>query len=388
MRSAPARRFSAWSASAARLLLGAIAVAMLGMAIAGSRVPETAPAASSPVPGAAAAHRQQASRDTDLLLYDRVIERLAAGDGYYPAAVGEMRARSFPVRPALNVRLPTLATIQAWLGPVGTMAAAVVLVLAIGLAWWRRFADEGLAGSERRFAVALILAGSSFLLNPYYHVLHELWAGGLVALSLGLHRPGKCGSALAVAALALAIRELVLPFVLLMGVLAAARRDWREAFAWSALGVCFAVLIGWHQLLVAGHTTLADPQGPGWLALRGLPGWIEKIVLSSQLHLLPAAAGGPVVILALLGWAGRRTASGLTATLMLAGYGAAFMIVGRNDNFYWGLIVTPVLFAGLALVPAALGDLWRAAVRKNARGQDGGDETDRSGNPEEIAQDA
>ena len=45
-------------------------------------------------------------------------------------------------------------------------------------------------------------------------VLHELWAGMLLALAFGLHRPGrKYGAALVAAGLALAIREHALPFV-------------------------------------------------------------------------------------------------------------------------------------------------------------------------------
>ncbi len=33
------------------------------------------------------------------------------------------------------------------------------------------------------------------------------------------------------------------------------------------------------------------------------------------------------------------------------------MIASRSDNFYWGFIVTPALFAGLAFTPMALKSL-------------------------------
>ena len=268
-----------------------------------------------------------------------------------------------PVRPGFALRLPTLATIQAALRPLGTTMASFALLLAIGLAWWRRFGDEGASASQRRFATALVLLGSSFLLNASYHPLHELWAGGLIALALGLHRPGKWTAALAVAALALAIRELVLPFVLLMGASAAWRRDWRETSAWCALIAGFAVLLAWHHGVVAGYQQAGDLPGPSWLALRGVEGWIGNVIQSSQLHLLPGPIAMLVPVLALLGWASRRTPAGITASLLLLGYGLAFMIAGRENNFYWGLIVTPILFAGLAFVPAALGNLLQGGDR-------------------------
>ena len=72
----------------------------------------------------------------------------------------------------------------------------------------------------------------------------------LIALAFGLHRPGRWGAALFVAALALALRELVLPFVLLMAAMAAWRKDWREATAWIML-VAVAVLFSVSYWLVS-----------------------------------------------------------------------------------------------------------------------------------------
>lgn len=339
------------AALAAMLVFTALAVPV--------RLPRPAATPQVGAPVNPAGHRL---RDKDLLLYDAVIERVRRGENYYDAAVAEQRVRSFPLRPGVAVRAPTLAYIEAALGPRGMVAASILLLLALALAWWRRFGDEGASPAQRRFGAALILAGASYTLNNYYHVQHELWAGALMGLSLGLHRPGKWAAAIAVAALALAIRELALPYVLLMGALALYRRNWKEAGVWTALVLVFAILMAWHLSIVAGHTGPNELEGPSWLALRGLGGWIGNLVLSSQLHYLPRALGGPIIVLAMLGWAGWKTPAGATATLILLGYGAAFMIAGRENNFYWGLIVTPVLFAGLAFVPGALRDLWRAAA--------------------------
>ncbi len=341
----------AWGARAFRFVLIALGAMMLVTAQG---------ALATPVPAQTAATKP---RDRDLALYDAVVVRLAAGESFHAASTAEQRARSFPVRPGFAVRLPTLAWIQAAIGPLATALAACALLAAIALAWWRRFGDEGASPSQRRFAVALVLLGSSFLLNATYHPLHELWAGGLIALALGLHRPGRWGAALAVAALALSIRELVLPFVLAMGALAAWRRDWKETSAWVALVAAFAVALGIHHGVVSDYQRPTDLAGPSWLVLRGIEGWIGNIVGSSPLYLLPLPIAVAIAALALLGWCTRRTPSGLAASLLLLGYGLAFMIAGRENNFYWGLIVTPILFGGLAFVPQALRHLSRHAMR-------------------------
>jgi hypothetical protein len=62
-----------------------------------------------------------------------------------------------------------------------------------------------------------------------------------------------------------------------------------------------------------------------------------------------------------LGWSGWRSPAGSFATLLYLGYGAAFMIAGRNDNFYWGAMIAPTMFIGLAFAPIALRGLLTAA---------------------------
>ncbi|NBC36550.1 hypothetical protein GTZ99_08270 [Novosphingobium sp. FSY-8] len=323
-------------------------------------------------------------RDDDLKLYDTAISRIRHGENYYDFIVQEQRNSSYPVRPGVAVRLPTLAYLNAAMGVDGdasapvAMAAAIALMLGVIWAWRRRLADEGATESQLLFGTALVFLGASLGLNRYYFVLHELWAGMLIALALGLHRVGDRGrggrwiGAWAAAALALAIREHALPFVLLMAAMAAGRAlVWRgtaggraalkEATAWGLLIALFAGALAWHLSIIAAQVRPTDPMGPSWLALRGLGGWLSNIVLSSNLRFLPHYLAGPVVMAMMLGWAGWRSAAGLTATLLFAGYGVMFMVVGRNDNFYWGAMIAPAMFAGLAFVPMAATSLVKAA---------------------------
>lgn len=304
-------------------------------------------------------------RDDDLALYDTVIERVGKGENYYTVAAEEHRRSDYPVTPGWAVRLPTLAYINMWLGPVGQMVAAILLMLAVLKTWWTRLGEEASDPRTRRIGLALVFFGASLGLNRYYFVLHELWAGMLLALAFGLHRPGrKWGAALAVTALALAIREHAFPFVLLMGALALWRRDWKEGAAWGALAGTFIAVLMVHHHYAALQVLPSDRPSPAWLELRGLSGWLSNVVLSSNMRFMPHWIGGPLVILALLGWAGWRTAAGVFGTLLYLGYGLAFMIAGRPDNFYWGAMVAPVMFLGLAFAPRALGSLWRGATAR------------------------
>ncbi len=80
-------------------------------------------------PTSASSTSAKPPRDRDLVLYERIAERVAAGDNYYVAAVQEQRAGDYPVRPGIAVRLPTLALLAASLGPNGLLALASLLGL-------------------------------------------------------------------------------------------------------------------------------------------------------------------------------------------------------------------------------------------------------------------
>ncbi|MET0588277.1 MAG: hypothetical protein ABWZ75_07105 [Novosphingobium sp.] len=305
--------------------------------------------------------------EADLALYDIAITRMSRGENYYNFIVAEQRAIGYPVTPALTFRLPTLAAFSAFVTPRLLPLFSFGLLLGTVAAWWRRLAEEPRMQHLRVTTAALLFAGGSLAINPYYLVLHEVWAGLLVALSLGLHRmsgePGgnRWVGSLVAAALALSIREHALPFVLLMGAAAYYRRQWREAGAWTLLILVFLALFSAHILVLGDQALPNERVGPGWMELRGLSGWLSNITMPSMLRLLPHWIAGPTVVLMLVGWAGWRSNLGALVTLLQLGYALAFAIAGRWDNFYWGLIVSPVLFIGLALAPQALRSLFASA---------------------------
>jgi len=356
-------RFAQWPRGRAAALLGALVLALLAAAWApigaGEPGEQTAGfvAALAPQPGAA-----ERPRDADLALYDRIIERIGRGENYYRAATDEQRKAHYPVRPGVAVRLPTLAYLDLVLGLPGQMVAAIALMLGTLWAWWVRLGEEPGGAPLQRIGTALMFVGGSLGLNRNYFVLHELWAGMLLALAFALHRPGrKWVAALLAAGLSLAIRELCLPFVLLMAASALWRRDWKEGAAWSGLALVFIAALALHLHFVAQQIVPSDPPSPSWLALRGLPGWLSNVILSSNLRFLPHYLAGPLVLLAVLGWAGWKSPAGSFGALLFAGYGLTFMIAGRANNFYWGAVIAPALFIGLGFAPRALASLWRSA---------------------------
>lgn len=366
----PHDRFAGWPALPARVLL-ALVFALLALAV---MTPLTSgegtarPPSLSAMVGDHGPAEGARGRDEDLQLYDAVIGRLRQGENYYAVIAEEHRRFHYPLHPGFAVRLPTLAMVEAALPPAALIPLSVLLMGAVLLAWWRRLAAEPGGADLRLVAMAALAFGVSIGTTRYFFVLHELWAGQLLALSFGLHRPAQRGGqggrwigAWLAAAAALSIREHALPFVLLMAAFALWHRRWREGAAWAALAAMFVAAMAVHLHTVAGLVQPGDPPSASWLTLRGLNGWLSLVVLSSNLRWLPTALAGPLVLLAVLGWAGWRSAAGLFGLLLYLGYGIAFMIAGRPDNFYWGMMVAPGLVMGLAFAPMALRSLVRAA---------------------------
>lgn len=357
-------RFAYWPRRAALAMLLALLAALVAAAFTPIEARKSSVSTRGFVENMAGAPAVEKERDEDLALYDRAIERIRAGENYYDFIVAEQRAAQYPVTPGLAVRLPTLAYLNAWTGEAGQAVLSVLLMLATLLAWWRRLREEPGGDTHMRLALAFLALGVSLGTNRYFFVLHELWSGMLMALAFGLHRPGRWGWSLAVAALALAIREHALPFVLLMAAMAFWRRDWKEGAAWSALALVFVGMLAWHLQVIAAQVLPTDKPSAPWMVFRGLTGWFSNVALSSNLRFLPHWIAGPAIVLMLFGWMAWKSPAGLFGTLLFGGYGLMFMIAGRIDNFYWGAMIAPAMFMGLAFAPMGLRSLARSIRAK------------------------
>jgi hypothetical protein len=308
----------------------------------------------------------QPQGNEDLVLYDKIVTRVAAGENYYSATADELRRGDYPLKPFIAFRLPTLAVAAAWIGLPALRILQWCLFAAMIGAWWVRL-DKQFADNGRRVSAAMLAAaGVAVAFSGRYVLLHEIWAGTLIAISLALHRRDRWGWSVACAALALAIRELALPYVLLMTAFALYNRNWREFGAWVMIIILFAAPMTWHSQEVASVVLPSDPASPGWASLGGWAGLVRTFHLAGPLRWLPPEVGAAAIILTLFGWLSWKSPTGLAATLMYAGYGVAFMLFGRANNFYWGFIVTPAFLVGLAFLPRALSDLVSAARPREA----------------------
>ncbi|QZH75742.1 MAG: hypothetical protein JY451_03880 [Erythrobacter sp.] len=295
----------------------------------------------------------------DLALYRRISERVTAGEGYYPAAMAEQRAGNYPTRPFVTVRLPTLATLHAIIGLQGANWLAMGLLLSAILLFIHRL--RALAQPAERIAAGvLLLLGGAAAITPEAGLIHELLAGLLLTLALALYDPARWWPALLVAGLALAVRELALPFVLLWLAFALVDQRWKEAAGIAALLLVFAVGMYLHYLGVEAQRLPEDAASQGWAAFAGYSLPLYAIASLTALLFLPTWLAAPLAILPLLGWLGLGGRLGLFATLWFAGFLTMVALFARPENFYWVQLTLPALFAGFAFVPRALADLATA----------------------------
>ena len=297
----------------------------------------------------------------DVELYRSIVDRLHEGEGYYKVVGSELRSRGYATRPFFTWRLPTLACFLAELpiAQIGMWVLAALASLALAI-WLGVLSKDGgfymalLGGGLLLGIVASCLAESAFL-------FHELWAGVLIALSIAVYTRNR---ALSVAAglLALFIRELSLPFVAVMLIMAYKEKHRREALAWLVGIGAFFLYLSVHAKIVSGLLTNAELSNAGWVQFGGwsfvlatakwtvvtvfTPWWIDIFLL-------------PLILIGLIGWRGAiGTRVGLASTL----YVLAFMIAGRSDNFYWGMMYAPLLALGMLRIPRSVADLYHRAI--------------------------
>ena len=342
MQEQAAERFGAWSAPLRLAALLALAALMLLAAA----VP----------PARTGAEAPGASTTLDRVLYQRIIDGVAAGEDYYAVAVREHRRGNFPLKPFVTVRPPALAWLSAALGPAGTRAAMALLAATAAIAWLVRLRGEGVAG-----LLAAGLTGLSCLLfaEPLLLLFHDCWAGVLMALALGLRAPGRWGAAVAAGLAAALLREMAAGVLVLMLACAVIEKQWRESAGWAAALAVFAAFMAWHALALGRLVLPGDSPSPGWDGLGGWGFYAASMAHSSLLTLLPPEWGRALVPLCLFGWLSLGSAAGLRAAGLLGGLALAVMLFARAENFYWCLMSAPLLVAGIAFAPAGVWGLAR-----------------------------
>jgi hypothetical protein len=344
MATAPSR-FAVLTRGQARLVLLAFALAMLAGVLIGL---------------SAGAPKNGVEGSSDLSLYRAIVERMQHGETYYPVAASELRERGYALRPGLNFRLPTLASLLAMLPAFVSLLLLRTLAAGVVIAWVARFRRDGMRWPHALAAGAVLFTGVGFAFSEAALVWHEVWAGLLVALALAVHGRRTWGFSAALALCAVLIRELALPLPVVMLVLAVRERRFREATAWLGVLLAFTTALSAHLHLAAQQLLPSDPAN-GWTAFGG---W-GFILATAHWNLLLSAAPAwlaalflPTAIVGLAGWNDRV---GGRALLALSVWLVAFLVLGRPDNHYWGLMYAPLLALGCVFAPPSLMALLRAA---------------------------
>lgn len=349
--------YAGWPANRARTALGLILALMVSMTI---QLHRPLP------PGARAQALALIDRgESDLTLYRAVVENVRHGGDYYMATAHELRARpGYPLRPFVTFRLPTLARVQAALPDLGVYALQLALAALVAIAWSVRLAGF-LPQRASRVVAGLLMAGG-LIVSVQYDLgpSHEVWAALLIALSLAAWHRERWVAAVAVATMAMLVRETAALYVLVMAGFALMGGRWREVGGWiTGLGLA-ALAVTAHALAVWHVTGPLDAVSDGWTGFNGPWFYAMTVKHATVLEVFPFELVAPLVALALFGWTVPRDAVALRMAVVLGAYGMLIATLARLDNFYWGLMIAPMLLVGLVFVPDGLRDLARAALDK------------------------
>lgn len=295
----------------------------------------------------------------DLAMYVRVIEKVHAGEAYYPAMTEDMRANGYPTSPFPAVRPPQLTLAMAALPDVGARRLSIYATFAVVmLAWGVRLIRDRVP-----WPLALAIMGALFsgtvtarITNGY--AFHEIWASLFIALSLAVYRPGRYGLSLACAFVGVMLRETTAPFFLVMAFFAWLEGHRREALIWLAALFVFGATLAAHAVTLQAYVRPGDLTSPGWVKFGGWGFVLHVMRWNAVLITHPMWLAGVAAPLAALGAAMANGVLGKRIGLTVGGYMFAFMLAGRPDNAYWGMMIAPLW--PIAVVLAGWG-LWRWA---------------------------
>lgn len=346
-------RFAALARPRARIVLGILALFLL--------LSPTALVTVGPPPVSGDPARR-ADDQSDVVLYESIVAGVRHGGHYYEVTADALRAGNYPLRPFVTFRLPGLAMVEAHLPRLAMVGLLYLLVASVFAVWGMKLRAGMTRWPPALIALALLAGGMMAFVQTDLWAFHEIWAGLLIAASLGIRRQGRWIEAVAIALLAMLIREIAALYAIVMLVTAWFEGQRREAIGWGVALACLAVALGFHAYAVGQVTNAADPASPGWAGLHGYGFFAKAMVLSTALQLFPMVLSVLLFTLSLFGWAAWRDQAAGRVFLTLAAYGAALALFARPDTFYWALMVAPLSLIGLAFVPDALRDLFRQAL--------------------------
>ena len=294
----------------------------------------------------------------DLAMYGRIVDHMRDGQDYYTAAHAELLHGAYGTRSVFNWRLPALPWLASllpslvWAGALLRLAAFGGLLLAFRLL--DRTADRATAFLVIP-ALALNLVAAA---APGAAVFTDVAAGVLILVSASAYGLKLPGLGFIAALLALFIRELAAPYVVICIFFAWRERRPAELWAWLVGLVAFGGYFAWHYLMVQaqlGPGDIAYPQG--WVQFGGLGFVLSTAAFNGLLLVEPLWASAILLPLCLLGLVAWRDPAAWRVGVTVGAYLVLFTVVGKRFDDYWGALYTPLMMLGLPFVPAAARDL-------------------------------
>ena len=309
---------------------------------------------------------------SDMTLYRHIATDMEKGRDYYQAAAVEHRLYGYPTSPAVVFRMPTLSWILvilrfhlARLAVLGLLYGAIIFLL------YRELLTAKKTLTVRIVVLSVAVTGLSVAGATDAVFWHEVWAALLIAVSLLSYRPSRWLPAVLCGFLACLIREIAFPYLVVMAGFALCERRWKELMAWVGAMVAFTAVFARHLSLAGRLFKPGDIVSDGWLGFGGWDFAIASAKWNVVLHMLPYPLIAFALCVGVIGLVGMRDGRAQRAAIIVAGYLAAFLAVGRPDNYYWGILYTPLLPVGWLVGPRALYDLAGSAFPSMRRLQAG-----------------
>jgi len=328
-------RFAALSRGQARIALALVALVILACFSAIG-----APSGDGPAIGVGAA-----------AIVAAIIDGIRHGGTFYTVAHATIGGQSGAATP---MPMPILPLIEAALpGWIDLLMLAALIASAVA-AWFVRFRPTLQRGAAL-VPPMLVAVGATRALSDGLVALPTAWAGALIALSLAAWRPGRWVEAAALATIAMLIEPAAALYAAIMLLVALADGDGWEALGWGGALAAFAIAFACH--LHAANGGDLPPVG-----LLGLGAMVRASVAATALAALPMLVAAPLAGLALAGWAAWPDPAGPRVAIVLVAYAGFLAVVPNGETIARVMLVTPILFAGLALAPDAIGDLVHRAL--------------------------
>jgi hypothetical protein len=261
------------------------------------------------------------------------------GANYYEAMGGSLRRRGYPTASVFNWRTPILFQLLAIL-PSWEVARALLVLLAIAAAGAAaavlvRYSPAGTV------AVAIGASGVVLMMSaPGAVGMAESWAGCLIGLSVSAYSSRRVATGATLAATALFVRELTLPYTLICALIALRRRRTPELMTWLGVWIAYGVFYWVHWTQVAAQQLAGDVSHAGsWVAWGGTGFLLSAVRWQGLLILSPWALTAltlSLITAGVLSWT-----APLHVRLTCGLYSLLFLVVGQNFNEYWGLLLWP-----------------------------------------------